>query len=242
MPTLVLTIQGPFAYVPNYPVMGLLTLMAPMCNQHKGGISGIGINNEFLFRGNGCNQGPSFEKPGAYEYLLGINSPVVGNPTWKSEGNLVAVSRTGLKLDSTVWRFYVIVPLPDVIATVNPVNAKIKSTETQKDPPYAVGMRFIYKQWDGNDIVISLNGKPAIGNDGQPAVLHYNDLGEDKHWDLEIEYAGPVRDDPDHEDAVNCFQTLMTALGHPDWSIGFPIRQPEVTHRNDCKAAIAWVE
>ena len=72
-------------------------------------------------------------------------------------------------------------------------------------------MRFIYKQWDGNDIVISLNGKPATGNDGQPAVLHYNDLGEDKHWDLEIEYAGPVRDDPDHEDAVNCFQTLMTS-------------------------------
>jgi hypothetical protein len=37
MPTLVLTINGPFAYVDNFPQRGYMTLMAPMCPQHLGG-------------------------------------------------------------------------------------------------------------------------------------------------------------------------------------------------------------
>jgi hypothetical protein len=242
MPTLVLTIQGPFAYVPNYPVLGLITLMAPMCSQHKGGISGIGKGCEFLFRGNCCNQGTSFAESSAFEYALGLNVGSSDNPVWKKEGSVLSIPRNGKKFDSSDWRFWIIMPMPDIFVTVNPVDARIKATGSVADPPYSVGMRFIYKQWDGKDMPISLNGKPAPAPGGGYAVFHFGDLGEDQRWDLEIEYAGAARDDLDHEDAVECFETLMTTLGYPEWSIGFPITQADVTHRNDCKAAISWVE
>jgi hypothetical protein len=62
---------------------------------------------------------------------------------------------------------------------------------------------------------------------------------------LEIDYASPLRDDLDHEDAVDCFENLMNVLGVP-WSIFVqrlvPSGRPEEASKlNDCKAAIAWI-
>jgi len=239
MPTLLLTIQGPFAYVPNYPVFGLVTLMAPLCSQHKGGISSIGSGCEFIFAGNGCNRrGISRSE---YEYSLGLKVGSISNTSWKRQGNVLNIPPDGIKFDPSIWRFWVVLPLPDVLVTINPVNAKIKAPTTVVDPPYSVGVRFVYKNWDGNDMPIYLNGKPAL-NLGVPVVFHFGDLGEDDHWDMEIEYAGALRDDPDHEDAVTCFENLMKAVGRPDWSIEFPTSQADATRLNDCKAAIVWVE
>lgn len=243
MSTLVITVLGPFAYVPNAPMHGFITLMAPLCPLHSGGISGVGKDCEFLFTGNRCNRGTDFKARKPFVYALGIHAGDT-DPKWKKEGNVLKVAKATSDYDPKHWRFWVVLPLPDLFVTVNPVKMSIEAPVSIPDPPYAVGVRFIYKQWDRKDMVISLNGSVTNGDKILP-VFHFGDYGEDDHWDLEIEYSGLLRNDPDHDDAVNCFETLMASLGHNDWSVGFPIpqdKQTEVVHQNDCLAAIAWVE
>jgi hypothetical protein len=79
----------------------------------------------------------------------------------------------------------------------------------------------------------------------RPISFDFSDyLKIDDHACVEIEYSNPLRDDPEHEDAVDCFENLMTALGLP-WSIYIPKRRPhgqlESSKLNDCKSAVAWV-
>jgi hypothetical protein len=218
-----------------------------MCSQHLGGISGIGQDAEFLFQGNQCNRGLSQVKKTPFNYALVINPGTLKSTTWAGNGKPLSVPVKPASLNSLDWRFWVSLPTPDVLVTLNPVDAKIVGKTTQPGP-YAVGVRFIYNQWDGADIPVFLNGQPAktpstSPNPNTPVIFKGTLLGEPNRLDLEIEYSGAVRDDPDHEDAVTCFETMMKAL-KLDWTIGFISRggtHPDVTHRSDCKAAIAWM-
>jgi hypothetical protein len=140
-----------------------------------------------------------------------------------------------------VWRFWIRLPKPDKFVKINPVDADVTGPSTPPVKPLAVGIRLIYEHWDGSAMPILLNGQPVLKPNNDPVVFKFNDLGGNDRWDLDLEYTGPVRDDPEHEDAINCFASLMRGL-EKDWSISFPGHARDVTHRNDCKAAIAWVK
>jgi hypothetical protein len=245
MPTLIVTINGPFAYVNNYPQAGTLTLMAPMCPQHLAGISSIAEDEQYILGNvNPRNHPPKFGlcKPNVYD--LRINPGVVCSSKWI--GSYLSCPTPQGGFDPMAWRFWLRVPKPNVFVAVNPVLAEIIVSEKEEKPiapSYAVGARLIYKTWDGNPIPLFYNDQPVQNANHQNVVFKLGNY-EDDHKMLEIEYSSPLRDDPGHEDAVDCFESLMRALGL-SWSIYIPpIKQQgalESGKLNDCKAAIAVV-
>jgi hypothetical protein len=237
MPTLVITVNGPFAYVDDHMKNGYVTLMAPMCPQHVAGISSIESGNQYVFpktmvncRNHPANLGGC--KAHLYELRLKVGH--VGSPKWI--GNYLPCQPSQRTFDPKAWRFWLKLPKPNILVAVNPVDAVIitSGTETIPPGPYAVGVRFIYKHWDGKKISLLYCGKEAES-------FKLCDYG-DRHAYLDFEYSSPLRDDPDHEDAVNCFENLMAGLGIP-WSIYIPNQRPgpEASKLNDCKSAIAWI-
>jgi len=246
MSILALTLHGPFAYVDNYPERGFITVMAPMCGQHKAGISGIDPDNEFILTGNQCNHPAGTVGCSPHKYELKFDPGNVSQTTWIGANPLPCAPPPN-GYESRDWRFWLKLPKPDVFVGANPVLAEIiPSTDSgQRHPPYspaqfAVGARFIYKSWVKAPMPLLKNGSPVSRPDpGGPMVFKFADYGEDR-GDLDIEYSGPVRDDPDHEDAVKCFENLMKCLGL-SWSIYFPSSMLLSTRQNDCKAAIAIV-
>jgi hypothetical protein len=238
---LALTIHGPFAYVDNFPNVGFVTLMAPMCPQHKGGISSLGFDDEYGFHGNFCNTALGAQKP--FIYNISIKVTPASFTDVKGEGVILSTNdRPKDGFDPATWRFWLTLPKPDYYVTVNPAKA-IVSKPNPVPNNFAVGIRFIYKTWDGSDIDVILDGKVEHS-------FKYKDFGEDNRMDLEIEYSASLREDADHEDAVHCFEKLASSLKLP-WTITIPprtsideqhIRPPFVGIRNDCKAAVIRLE
>jgi hypothetical protein len=245
MTTLALTFNGPFAYIDQYPERGYITLMAPMCGQHKAGISGIDPGNEYILAGNGCNHPSGLGGLSAKKYELRIDPGQAPSGTWS--GPTLECPTPANGYEPKEWRFWLQLPRPDVFVASNPVHAQIidpDQTLPQAAADYAVGVRFLYLNWVRTPIPLWLNGQPVSKPGGSlstnPMQFEFVDHGDD-YADLDIEYSGPVRDDPEHEDAVKCFENLMDGLGLP-WSIYFVPSQLLSTRHNDCKAAIAVVK
>jgi len=248
MPTLIVTINGPFAYVNDHPAVGFLTLMAPMCSQHKAGISTIETGEQYvLSRCNGRNHPANHVGCDSHEYGLRIGTGSVNSTDWI--GEFVSCPTPTDPWDARDWRFWLHVPKPNVVLSVNPGEADIiypdpASTATAVRGNYAIGARLIYGNWDGNPIPLLYNGKPVQHN-GHDVVFSFKNYGGANGL-LEVEYTGPVRDDNDHEDAVDCFESLMRSLGL-SWSIYIPSivskgnQSIDSGKLNDCKAAIARV-
>jgi hypothetical protein len=227
MAKMIITINGPFAYVRDYPFSQKVTLMAPMCPAHLAGISGIDPGNELILTGNLCNHPPNGASAHQYE--------------WKGPAPLRCLPNTP-GYDPTKWRCWLTLPMPDRLLPISPVNAVLigSGPGLPQPGPFAVGVRFLYFNWDKNPISVLYNGTPLTDpNTGAQFQFQFQD-NDDDHWDLDIDYAGPTRDDPNHEDAVGCFENLMRGLGL-SWSIHFPPSKLLSTRQNDCKAAVAWV-
>jgi hypothetical protein len=244
MPTLIVTINGPFAYADNYPQTGSLTLMAPMCSQHLAGISTIEEDEQYILSDFNCRNHPAnLGNCKAHIYDLRINPGNVGPANWI--GNYVDCPVPPNGLDPREWRFWLRLPKPDVLVAVNPVQAEIivPGKQSTTAGTYAVGVRLIYKGWDGKPIPLWYCDHPAKNGDGQDVVFQFGDYGDD-HALLEVEYTSPLRDDKDHEDAVDCFENLIQHL-KLDWTIYIPpvkhVGNLESGKLNDCKAAIARV-
>jgi hypothetical protein len=244
MPTLVLTVNGPFAYVDNFPLRGYMTLMAPMCPQHLGGISSIEAQNQYIFKDVNYRNHPAHMghcKAHLYELKLhpgNVNSTIF-------HGNFLPCPNPTNGFEPKEWRFWLKLPKPNIVVAVNPVDAVIITPGVQlnSQSPYAVGIRLIYTDWDFACIPLLYCDQPAQDPAGNTVSFALSKYGDD-HGYLEIEYSGPLRDDPDHEDAVNCFETLMNTLGLP-WSI-YITPKPNKPHTEsskltDCKAAIAKI-
>ena len=247
MPTLVLTINGPFAYVGNYSQTGDLTLMAPLCAQHLAGISSIEEDSQVILQNYNCrNHTSDLGDCKRHLYELRFQSGEVTPPTppdiflrcpWPPNG-----------FDARRWRFWLTLPMPDAVVPVNPVYAQIiRPGQNQNQAPatFAVGARLLYKQWNGQPVTLWYCNEPVMDPNNRPVSFDFSDyLKIDDHACVEIEYSNPLRDDPEHEDAVDCFENLMSALGLP-WSIYIPKRRPigqlESSKLNDCKSAVAWV-
>lgn len=239
MSTLIITINGPFAYVDDYPLRGFITLMAPMCSQHAAGIAGIEVGNQYVFLKNklNCrNHKSDFSDCSAHSYELLVNPGNVSSTI--SNGPFLNVPRPQSGFDPKQWRFWLTLPKPNIIVAVNPVEAVITTPGVQFTalPRYAVGARLIYTDWVFAPI-------PLLHCNEQVATFTCCNYGDD-HAYLGIEYSGPVRDDPDHEDAVDCFENLMNALGLP-WTVFIPAQTihgiPESSKLNDCTAPVGWV-
>jgi len=251
MPTLIVTVNGPFAYADNFPQAGTLTLMAPMCSQHLGGISTIEEDMQYILSDYNCrNHPPNFGNCKAHVYDLRINPGDVCSPQWI--GTYVDCVTPSKGLDVKQWRFWLRVPKPNVLVPINPVQAEIivPGNQATNKGVYAVGVRLIYNNWDGQPIPLWYCDRPARNGNGQDVVFRFGNYGDD-HAFLEIDYTSPLRDDKDHEDAVDCFESLMRNLGL-DWSIYIPpmkqfghaLRSGENLESgklNDCKAAVARV-
>jgi hypothetical protein len=244
MSTLVITVNGPFAYVNNYPQRGFMTLMAPMCAQHVAGIASIEADNQYVFKDKvNCRNHPA--KLGnceAHLYELKLNS---GNVTcMKQCGNFLPCPTPENGFEPKEWRFWLKLPKPNIIVAVNPIDAVIITPGVQftAQPPYAVGVRLIYTDWDFAPIPLLYRDQPAPGPNG-PVIFALCDYGDD-HAYLDIEYSSPLRDDPDHEDAVDCFENLMSTLGLP-WSIFLPAKGGNLallsSKLNDCTAPIGLI-
>jgi hypothetical protein len=244
MPTLIVTINGPFAYVDNYPQAETLTLMAPMCAQHLAGISTIEEDEQYILAEfNYRNHPPNYGNCKAHVYDLRINPGDVCSSEWI--GNFLPCPIPPNGLDPKQWRFWLRLPKPNVLVAVNPVQAEIivpGNAATTKGT-FAVGVRLIYKTWDGQPIPLWYCDHPAKNGNDQNVVFKFGNYGDD-HAFLEVEYTSPVRDDKDHEDAVDCFENLMRSL-ELEWSIYIPPMKQQGNldsgKLNDCKAAIALV-
>jgi hypothetical protein len=240
MSTLVITVNGPFAYVCNFPQRGFLTLMAPMCPQHLGGISSIESENQYAFEEyNHRNHKANLGGCAAHLYELKINP---GNAPYATpSGNLLTCLAPKNGFDPREWRFWLKLPTPNIVVPVDPVHALIITPGVQLNvpPPYAVGARLVYTDWDFAPIpLLYCDHDPPSG----PRSFTLCDYG-DHHASLDIQYSGPLRDDPGHEDAVNCFETLMNTLELP-WSIYFDPKGDLSllsSRLTDCQAAIAWI-
>ena len=179
----------------------------------------------------------------AHVYDLRINPGEVCSSEWKGTFLPCPIPPNGL--DPKQWRFWLRLPKPNVLVAVNPVQAEIivPGNAATTLGTFAVGVRLIYKNWDGQPIPLWNCDHPAKGPNNKDVVFTFGNYGDD-HGFLEIEYTSPVRDDKDHEDAVDCFESLMRSL-ELDWSIYIPkLKQQgnlESGKLNDCKAAIALV-
>lgn len=243
MPTLIVTVSGPFAYADNYPQAGGLTLMAPMCSQHLGGISTIEEDMQYVLSDYNCRNHPAnLGNCKAHVYDLKINPGVGCSPKWI--GNYVDCPVPGNGLDPRQWRFWLRLPKPDLLVPINPVQADIiRPGKPTISNSFAIGVRLVYKHWDGQPIPLWYCDHPAKNANGQDVVFQFGNY--DDHAYLEVDYTSPLRDDKDHEDAVDCFESLMRNL-EPDWSIYIPpLKQQsgalESGKLNDCKAAVARV-
>src|SRR5262245_51336753 len=119
---LVLTIHGPFAYVEDTPNVGFVTLMAPMCPQHKGGISALGADSEYPFKGNYCNTGLGAPKPVVYN--IKIKASPATSTCVKGDGVILSTTdRPPGGFNPADWRFWLTLPKPYCYVTVNPAKA-----------------------------------------------------------------------------------------------------------------------
>lgn len=254
MPTLVVTINGPFAYVGNY--YGRLTLMAPLCAQHMAGISSVEANQQVVLHG--CNNrnhqgdlGDCAEHLYRFQFYPGYVSTSVPHPE-----NFLTCPMPPSGFNGRHWRLWITLPMPEIIIPIAPVHAQIiRGAQQQSEGDFAIGVQLVYKHWDGHPATLEYfkNGSPAQNEQGSPIFPVKFDFcdylaTDDDHVHVEIEYAGPLRDDSGHEDAVDCFETLMKNLGL-DWSIFIPPFKPAFPQHpnllssklNDCMAAVAWV-
>jgi hypothetical protein len=258
MATLVITINGPFAYVDTNPASGYITLMAPMCPQHKAGIASIEVENQIILPLVNCrNHGANLSGCAPHRYELRPGLGQLNSAEWKEK----EVYRVfpNKPFDPREWRFWLTLPRPHCFEKINPVLAYIIQPGVNAAPQrYAIGVRLIYTSWDGNDIPLSHEGGPVPDPNGNPFVFKFKKDQNDFAF-LEIDYASPLRDDLDHEDAVDCFENLMNALGLAARSIYIPKNVPpvpplpdppplnppsnnaEASRLNDCQAAIAWI-
>ena len=255
---LIITILGPFAYAENYPETGDLTIMAPMCPHHLCGISSIEANRQFVLPQFNCKNHPSnFGGCKAHSYELRFNAAQIPSSPWT--GNFLKCSRPVGGFNPKAWRFWLKLPRPTKLIAVNPVEVEViapPGPEVPQPGPFAVAARLFYEGWDGEPVSLWYRGdadqsfKPAHDLGG-PVLFKFSDHGNHSAY-LEIEYASPLRDDTDHEDAVDCFENLMGALGLP-WSVYLkPLGSPEVkaddptfyllaSRLSDCTAPIARV-
>ena len=257
MATLVISINGPFAYVDTNPASGYITLMAPMCPQHTAGIASIEANNQIILPEVNCrNHGANLSGCAAHRYELRPSLSELNSTDWKEkEVYRVFPSKA---FDPKEWRFWLTLPRPLYFEKINPVQAYV--IQPGMNIPlqsYAIGVRFIYPSWDGNDIPVSHEGGPVPDPNGNPFVFKFKKNQNDFAF-LELDYASPLRDDLDHEDAVACFENLMNALGFAGRSIFIPKNVPPAppipgplpfnpptntlaSRLNDCQAAVAWI-
>jgi hypothetical protein len=251
MSTLVITINGPFAYDDSNPSSGYMRLMAPMCPQHLGGIASIEANNQIILPYVNCrNHGANMAGCQSHHYELRPALSQLNSTVW-NEKRILRVA-PGNPLDPREWRFWLTVPRPDSFVAINPVQACIiqPGMGAAATSAYAIGVRFIYTHWNGQDIPLFHESTPVPDpiTPAKPFAFKFSP-GTDPAL-LEIDYASPLRDDLDHEDAVDCFENLMTALGLP-WSIYIPPVLPQAANAvgptlessrlNDCRAAVAWI-
>src|SRR5580692_10426439 len=121
MPTLVITVNGPFAYVNDCPQRGYLTLMAPMCTQHLGGISSIEADNQYVFKDfNYRNHPANLGNCKAHLYELKIKG---GNPLCARPEGFLRCPPPGNGFEPREWRFWLTLPKPNSMVPVNPVIA-----------------------------------------------------------------------------------------------------------------------
>lgn len=251
MSTLIVTINGPFAYVNDYPV-GCITLMAPMCSQHRAGISTIEAGEQYVLeKCNKRNHPANHVGCDSHKYELKIQASHPSSTVWI--GEYLTCPKPSKDWDAKDWRFWLQLPKPNVIFSINPVAMHVihpnpGSSDTVVEGNYGIGARLIYENWDGGPVPLWYNDAP-IQYDKHNVVFHFKSCGEGQGI-LEIDYTGPLRDDNDHEDAVDCFESLMRGLGLA-WTIYIPplvsqttaggVVSIEAGKLNDCKAAIARV-
>jgi len=232
MGVLSITFRGPFLVVIPQPKGGVsggtVDVYAPRCVQHLGSVfygdgslplhgrHRAGDAQQYVLSGPAANSGKiSFQ----WNTRLSEASPIL-SPESHAPG-------TAYTLNAADAYFRITVPRPKIFYATNLVRdteVVLEGTPRQSFPYWFTSFR-LYYDWDLTTPV-QLNppvnagstayfvtppvGKPPAGS---PAGwLPLADAG-----DIEVHFQGPELNDPDHQDASDCFNAIAQLAGLPWW-------------------------
>ena len=239
---LILTIYGPFAYWEDETS---IQLMGPPCPYHYGVISTIGEidvtgkKSEFSLKGRRNNDPAGSVVDHQYVLDLGVAGSSKQNPM-RAETRILNHAQSKVRKPATTeCSFCLTVPKPELYALVNPGPSIIKIVKPgppQNSPVLAAGLRFVYQNVNPTAINLSLN-------ETETGYIPLTPLfAETGVADIEVHLAGPNRDDPDHEEAWDCFCQLTELLGVRDhYEPRDHVKTIMGVFHGDCYSPVIWV-
>ena len=235
MDTLQISFFGPFLY--RFKATQV-EVYAPKCPGHTAGI--FCTKNEAPLPGQHRHgdtlayrvQGPVFTPPAPLPY------PKIYDPA-KSILDVSSVIQPALDKAS----FCVIVPTPQTVTPMNPTLVQVidesTATPTTSYLKRATGLRFFYDADLTKAMTLSVDNSsaPAQNFGFEAPNLGFN------FDDAYVRYASATPEDPDHEDAMHCFD-LIAELAGVNWWVNYqdpqkaPGTQGFFRSGNDCRAPI----
>jgi hypothetical protein len=211
-----LSFCGPFFYDLRlgdpYNPPGKVSIYAPKCPGHKAGI--FTAKNEYPIRGRFKNGNQRvFTLSGGVFAHHDVSTPPVPCDSTK----LILHSTPNTPIAPQNASFRLEVPVPQYIYPLNPS----PELEVVKPPDYAptgdrhryaTGLRFYYEAHLDREITL-LDG---------PNVVWYSDFDqvccdEIRNSDVVVRSADPTITDPDHDDAISCFDLIAGIAGVGWW-------------------------
>jgi hypothetical protein len=238
MSTLQLSIHGPFLY---RFTRGQVELHAAKCAGHTAGFftakNEVPLTGRHRHGNSRCYRimGPVFTPPNPLSPLR-FHDP---------DGTILDAS-SAAKPDWHKSHFCLILPLPQLVVPLIPYDVEVIDSSTNpsgkptgKLKRHAAGLRFYYEADLSQNLMLTLDDSPV------PAWIADFDAADFGHpfADAEIRYASVTPELQEHQDALECFDSLASLAG-VDWWLSFddPSKphgvQPFARTGADCKAPI----
>jgi hypothetical protein len=208
-----ITFRGPFVFSIQ---SNTVDVYAPKCDGHLAGISWTDGESpiEGLHKGGGNH---TYSITGS-----GVTSNT-GSIAQSGLGKIPAVS-SGSPQTQFAY-FHILVPRPKIIYRVNADTVEIVQSSAGPQgatDSYATSLRFYYDWVVGSSVLLSppvYPFPPTAANPAPPPITITPPGGAPlpEYGDIEIQYDGPGSGDPDHLDAIACFDQIAQLAGVSWW-------------------------
>jgi hypothetical protein len=206
MSTLAVTFQGPFVYSIE---AHCLKVYAPKCADHHAAVFTVDDESPRCGRARGG---------GDYIYELegsGIqqNSGAIIYPNGSGPKHTILDAQSGAQVDTALVKFCIQVPWPKIIYGSNTAYTEVvkspKPSNNSND--WATGLRFYYDCDLAKPISLKTPERTPID------LSAINLSGFTDYADIDFRHVGPDADDPEHTDAIACFDEAMKLINHQWW-------------------------